>query len=83
METAISHHHKNNRHHPEYHDNGIFDMNLIDLLEMVCDWMASVKRHSDGDIYQSIEINKKRHKIPESLVSILKNTVEVLNENYK
>ncbi len=41
---ALKHHLKVNRHHPEFHEDGINDMNLIDVLEMVCDWMAASKR---------------------------------------
>ena len=33
-------HCKRNSHHPEYHDN-IDDMELLDIIEMVCDWKAA------------------------------------------
>jgi hypothetical protein len=78
MKPAIKHHQKNNRHHPEYFDNGINGMNLIDLVEMICDWKAASERHADGDIYKSLEINKDRFGMNEQLVSILKNTVDYL-----
>lgn len=29
-----------NRHHPEHYADGILDMTLIDLLEMLCDWLG-------------------------------------------
>ena len=35
MQPALVHHYSNNRHHPEYFENGISDMNLIDVLELV------------------------------------------------
>lgn len=56
---ALKHHYENNRHHPEHFERGVLGMNLIDLIEMFCDWYASGKRHDDGDIYKSIKINKK------------------------
>src|SRR5436190_8655944 len=38
IKPAIEHHYQNNRHHPEYFGNvGIAGMNLLDLIEMVCD----------------------------------------------
>ena len=37
MEPALQHHYANNRHHPEHFANGISDMNLIDIVEMLCD----------------------------------------------
>ena len=78
MKPALDHHYSNNRHHPEYHDDGINDMNLLDILEMLCDWKAASERHNDGDIKKSIEINSKRFNISPQMVKILKNTAEVL-----
>jgi len=60
IQPAVKHHYKNNSHHPEYYKNGISDMSENDKLEMVCDWCAAVKRHKDGDIFKSIDINQKR-----------------------
>jgi len=80
MKPALDHHYKHNRHHPEHFINGINGMTLIDLVEMFCDWLAATKRHNDGDIYKSIEINAKRFGISEQLKEILENTVEALKE---
>lgn len=78
MKPAIKHHYESNRHHPEYFDNGINDMNLIDLIEMICDWKAASERHADGDIYKSLMINKERFGISDQLLQILRNTVDDL-----
>lgn len=78
MKPAIYHHQKNNRHHPEYFKNSIEDMNLIDLVEMFLDWKAATLRHKDGDLFKSIDINKKRFKINDQLCQIFKNTAEIL-----
>lgn len=75
MEPALHHHYSNNRHHPEHFEQGVNDMNLVDLIEMTCDWYAATLRHSDGDINKSIEINKKRFGISDQLATILSNTV--------
>jgi len=80
MKPALDHHYKNNQHHPEYHKNGIDDMNLVDIVEMFCDWLAAGQRHKDGDAMKSIEINTDRFKISPQLVSILKNTVKLLEK---
>ena len=53
-------------------------MNLIDLLEMICDWKASSERHADGDIFKSIEINQKRFGYSDDLKNILMNTATFL-----
>jgi len=75
LKPALDHHYQCNRHHPEHHmHEGIGDMNLVDILEMLCDWLASTKRHADGDIFKSIEINQKRFGYSDDLKNILKNT---------
>jgi len=45
MKPAIEHHYKNNRHHPEHFNNGIDEMNLVDLIELLCDWKAASERN--------------------------------------
>jgi len=78
MKVALDHHYKQNRHHPEHHENGVKDMNLIDLIEMLCDWKAATMRHADGDIMKSIEHNQKRFGYSNELAGIFKNTVRDL-----
>lgn len=79
LKPALDRHYKNNRHHPEHFKNGIKGMNLIDVLELICDWKASSERHEDGDVYKSIELNQDRFNYSDDLKSILKNTVDFLN----
>jgi hypothetical protein len=79
MGVALQHHYSENSHHPEHFANGVDGMTLLDLLEMICDWLAATKRHNDGDINKSIEINTKRFGLSDQLVSILKNTVSTLD----
>lgn len=78
MKVALDHHYADNRHHPEHFEKGVDEMNLIDLVEMFCDWTAAVRRHDDGDIDNSIKINTKRFKLSPQLVSILRNTEEII-----
>ena len=72
---AIDHHYAKNRHHPEHHPNGIADMDLIDLLEMIADWVAATKRNKNGNIHRSIVLNTPKYQITSQLASILTNTV--------
>ena len=58
----------------------ISQMNLIDIVEMLCDWLAATKRHDDGDIMKSIEINEKRFRYSGELKQILINTVNCIKE---
>lgn len=74
MKPALQHHYEHNSHHPQHYPNGINGMCLLDLIEMLCDWKASGERGKDGNIFKSIEIQKKRFKIDEQLAGILTNT---------
>lgn len=74
MKPALDHHYENNRHHPECHEEGIKNMDLVDIVEMLCDWKAATLRHEDGDIFKSIEINQKRFGYSDELRRILINT---------
>ena len=78
LKEGLAIHYSRNRHHPEHSIYGISGMNLIDLLEMICDWKAASERHNDGNIYRSIEINQERFKYSDELKYILKNTVDFL-----
>lgn len=80
MNVALEHHYSLSSHHPEHFANGINDMNLLDILEMITDWKASSMRHNDGNLLKSIEINTKRFRISKQLVNILKNTARFLDE---
>ena len=78
MKPALDHHYANNRHHPEHFKDGINEMNLIDILEMLSDWQASVLRNNNGNIRKSIEISKERFGLSDQLVKILNNTVDFI-----
>jgi len=58
----------------------ISGMSLLDLLEMFIDWYCASKRHANGDIRASIELNKVRFNIPDDIVQILINTIEVVDK---
>ena len=75
LKPALDHHYANNSHHAEFHEKGIDGMNLLDLVEMWCDWKAAVKRTKDGDIKKSLEINRKRFKLGDQLYNILSNSI--------
>lgn len=80
MRPAIDHHQKHNRHHPEYFgEDGVHGMDLVDLVEMLCDWKAATLRSPGGDIAKSIEVGMKRHNMPPYLVRVLINTVANLD----
>lgn len=75
VQVAIDHHYSKNSHHPQYYQNGINDMNLIDILEMLCDWRAATERNKAGNIRTSIDQNAIRFNIDPQLIKVLHNTV--------
>lgn len=78
LKVGLDHHYANNDHHPEFYTNGIKGMNLISLLEMIIDWLAATKRHADGNIIRSIEINQKRFGYGDELKEIFLNTLPLI-----
>lgn len=78
MGAALQHHYQVNSHHPEHFENGINGMSLLDLIEMLADWKAAGMRHANGNITQSMEINRKRFGMSDQLYEIFVNTVKEL-----
>lgn len=80
MGPALDHHYEVNDHHPEHFEGGIADMNLIQLTEMLCDWIAATRRHDDGDIRRSIDDSADRFGYGEELRQLLHNSVDAILE---
>jgi len=92
IKTAIFHHIKHNRHHPECHDskfrthsevvNGTKMLDL-DLHEMVCDWMAmgqelqtDTEEYANKVIGSKFIFSDKQVELIHKDISILKNMTE-------
>lgn len=80
LRPALDHHYAVYRHHPEHFQNGLDDMNLVDLIEMLADWKAASERQADGNLLLSIEKNAERFHISDQLKKILINTAKTLDE---
>lgn len=72
---ALTHHYAVNSHHPEHWPDGIADMDLLDLIEMYCDWAAATLRTKDGDMAKGIEHNVGRFKMDAQLAAVFRNTL--------
>lgn len=73
VQAAVAVHYAKNSHHPEHYPNGVADMSLLDLLEMLCDWQAAGEI-KNGSIEKSIALNIERFKLSPDVVAILENT---------
>lgn len=80
LKPALDHHYATYRHHPEHFSNGVNDMNLVDIVEMLADWKAASERQHNGNLLTSIEQNAIRFKMSDQLKQILLNTAKLLDE---
>lgn len=80
LKPALDHHYAHSRHHPEHFSKVINDMNLVDIMEMLCDWKAAGERQRDGNLLKSIELNAKRFGYDDQLKQIFINTAKMLDE---
>ncbi len=70
----MKHHFQVNDHHPDHFAAGVDEMNLIQLIEMVCDWLAASER-SQTHITTGLSINKERYHIDDQLFEAIKSTM--------
>ena len=71
---ALEHHYRRNSHHPEHHGPaGVAGMDLFDLVEMVCDWMAAAERKPDDGV--RLDYNFALYGIEPQLASVIANTL--------
>jgi hypothetical protein len=73
MGPALAHHYQANSHHPEHHAEGVAGMDLFDVVEMLCDWIASAARNPGDGV--KLDYNVQQFGIEPQLASILANTL--------
>ena len=74
MRPTLEHHYRHNSHHPEhYGPAGVAGMDLFDLVEIVCDWIATAERKPDDGV--KLAYNVRLFGIEPQLASILANTL--------
>jgi len=78
FQEAVKHHHMVNRHHIEHFKNGIKDMNLFDIIEMICDWKAASERQENSVFEEHIQVNFYRFGIPDEYKNMIINTAKAL-----
>lgn len=78
MAPALEHHYARNRHHPEHHKNGVNDMTLLDLIEMLVDCKSSSERQNNGNLFKSMESLGNHFGMSAQLIRIMENTAKEL-----
>ncbi len=74
MGEGLTHHYAVNRHHPEHYADGVNNMTLVDLIEVLADWKAATERHTTGSLANSLTVQRERFGLSDQLVRLLQNT---------
>ena len=69
-EDYLYKHYEQNKHHPEYYEGGIRDMDLVDIVEMLCDWISASSNNVD------LDKNQEKFKYSDDLKNIFQNTID-------
>lgn len=77
FKPIIKHHYLHNDHHPEHFQNGINDMDLLQIIEMLADWKAASTRHS-ASLTETIGTTIERFGISEQFALIIRNTIDAM-----
>ena len=56
---GIKLHYERNSHHPEHFEEGIDEMNIFDIIEMVIDWKSAAETYNN-DFEKSLDYSIKR-----------------------
>lgn len=77
MGDALQAHYRANDHHPEHFANGVTDMHLVQLIEMVCDWAAASQKNKAP---VQMQMQRKRFGLEDGLTQIIKKTFAWMDE---
>jgi hypothetical protein len=76
---AWRHHTKHNDHHPEHFEGGVWSMHAVQLIEMLCDWLACGKRKGSLGARNYLKEHAERLKIDQRVQHLVLNTLDVLD----
>lgn len=74
-DKVFKHHYKYNRHHPEHYDYGVSEMTLVDIVEMMCDWLGYKDTITISEALKVCDEQMKRYNIPDGVRQIIFNTL--------
>lgn len=78
LKPFLEHHYAKNSHHPEHYARGVNGMDLVDVIEMLCDWKSASQRQEGGSMSNSLETCIRKYHITPQLADILWNTAGTL-----
>ena len=74
-DKVFKHHYKYNRHHPEHYEYGVSEMTLVDIVEMMCDWLGYKDTIAISEALKVCDEQMKRYDIPDDIRQIIFNTL--------
>ena len=74
-DKVFKHHYKYNRHHPEHYEYGVSEMTLVDIVEMMCDWLGYKDTIAISEALKVCDEQMKRYNIPDGIRQIIFNTL--------
>ena len=74
-DKVFKHHYKYNRHHPEHYEYGVSEMTLVDIVEMMCDWLGYKDTITISEALKVCDEQMKRYNIPDGIRQIIFNTL--------
>lgn len=80
LKQSLVTHYAYNDHHPEYFQNGMKDMDLIQMLELIVDWRAAMIGQGNHDIEETLRVGQERFKYPDYVKDILRNTFKTIQK---
>lgn len=73
---VFKHHYSVNSHHPEHYPQGVLDMDLIDMCEMLCDWLSYKDSFTRKEGIEVIIKQCQRFNVPPEIELMLIHTFE-------
>ena len=74
-DKVFKHHYKCNRHHPEHYEYGVNEMTLVDIVEMMCDWLGYKDTITISEALKVCDEQMRRYNIPDGIRQIIFNTL--------
>ena len=74
-DKVFKHHYKYNRHHPEHYEYGVSEMTLVDIVEMMCDWLGYKDTITVSEALKVCDEQMRRYNIPDGIRQIIFNTL--------
>jgi len=76
--NAVALHYSRNPHHPEHYPNGVDDMGLLDIIEMVADWKAASETYGQTSLGNALEVHIERFGLEEKHLYLIGLVIEAL-----